>query len=105
MSKEDFVDKKSIEDSDCLIVIMTKNWIREPLRMQELEYAKSLGKPIAVAVFDEVDPDPYLKDAKVIVKRVFNREQVKSRTPLPKALIQDFFKELEEKLEEAKSNE
>jgi len=99
-SKEGFVDKKAIEDSDCFMVIMTKNWVQEPLRLEEFEYAKSLGKSIAVAVFDGVDPEPYLKDAKVIVKRVFSREQVASGTPLAKALIQDFIEEVEEKLDQ-----
>ena len=101
-SKRDFVDKEAIEKSDVFVAIMTKNWIQEPLRIQELEYAKSLGKPIAVAVFDGVNPEPYLKNAKVIAKRVFDKKQVESHSSLAEALIADFYMEIKEKLEKFK---
>jgi len=97
-SKKDYVDKKAIENSDVFIVLITKHWVKEPLRIKELEYAKKLGKPIAVAVFDDVNPEPYLKNANVIVKRTFNREQVESQTPLAEALIKDFMDEVMEKM-------
>jgi len=98
-SKEKFVDKKTIQNSDVFLVLMTKHWIQETVRIQELEYAKTLGKPVAVAIFDGVDPEPYLKDANVIAKRVFDREDVKARTPLADALIRDFLEEVKTKIE------
>jgi hypothetical protein len=105
-SKRDFVDKEAIEKSDVFFVIITKNWVQEPLRIQELEYAKSLGKPIAVAVFDNIDPEPYLKNAKVIAKRVFSREQMGMLGSLiARVLIWQFAMELKEKLEKFKKGE
>jgi hypothetical protein len=101
-SKRDFVDKEAIEKSDVFLAIITKNWIQEPLRIEELEYAKSLGKLIAVAVLDGVNPEPYLKNAKIIAKRVFDRKQVESGSPLAQALIADFIMEVKEKLEKFK---
>ena len=99
-SKPNHVDKDAIQHSELFLALISKHWIQDPLRIEELEYAKSLGKPIAVAIFDDVDPEPYLKDAKVIAKRVFKREQVENPdSPLAKALLQDFLQEIEEKMQ------
>jgi hypothetical protein len=99
VSNLDVDRKKAIERSNVFLVVITKNWVQEPLRIQELEYAKSIGKPIAVAVFDNIDPEPYLKGAKVIALRRFDRKWFESNSPSVRASILDFIMEVKEKLE------
>lgn len=65
---------RAIEDSAAFLVVMTKYWVREPELIEELEHAKRLGKPVIVAVFDGVDPGPYLRGARVVGMREFRRE-------------------------------
>lgn len=96
------INKKAIEHSDVFLAIMTKHWVEEPERIEELEYAKTLGKPVALAVFDGVDPEPYIKGANVILMRDFDRKQVKSGTPKSQALIEAFVIELKQLVEEEK---
>ena len=99
MSNLDADTKKAIEKSNVFLVVITKNWVQEPLRIQELEYAKNIGKPIVVVVFDDVDPEPYLKDAKVIALRRFDRKWFESNPSLVQTSILDLVAEVKEKLE------
>jgi predicted ATP-grasp superfamily ATP-dependent carboligase len=95
---KDYFDKQGIESSQIIIVVMSKNWIAEELRQQELAYAISLKKLIAVAVFDEVDPTPYIKDARVLVMRTFDRKKMTENKALAQALVNDFMEEVQEKM-------
>jgi len=99
VSNLDADTKKAIEKSNVFLVVITKNWVQEPLRIQELEYAKNIGKPIVVVVFDDVDPEPYLKDAKVIALRRFDRKWFESNPSLVQTSILDLVAEVKEKLE------
>ena len=98
-SKESYVDEKGIDRSDIFVVVFSKHFIEDPLRMEELEFAKKKKKRIAVVILDDMDPDPYLKGANVIMKRYVNR---KSNQKLQHELIADFAVELTELLEQTK---
>ena len=74
-SKEGFVDVKNIAVSDIFIVIMSKYWEQDPLRLQELEIAKQHHVPIAALVMDGIDEKKYLADADVLVVKKCAREE------------------------------
>lgn len=74
LSKKNFVDKKNIEASDVFVVIMSKYWEQEPLRIQELEAAKQNKIPIVALVLDNVDEKKYLADADVLAVKKCSRE-------------------------------
>lgn len=96
---KDYFDSEGIKNSQVIIVVMSKNWTDEELRKRELAYAISLNKMIAVAVFDDVDPTPYIKDARVLVLRNFNRKKMTENKVLAQSLVNDFMEEIQEKLQ------
>ena len=73
-SKENYVDKKNIVASDVVVVIMSKSWEQDPLRIQELEIAKQNNIPVAALVLDNVDEKKYLAGADVLAVKKCSRE-------------------------------
>uniref|UniRef100_A0A6M3J5N8 TIR domain-containing protein n=1 Tax=viral metagenome TaxID=1070528 RepID=A0A6M3J5N8_9ZZZZ len=99
-SEKDFVDKEGISKSDVFIVVFSEFFEKDPLRLEELEFAIQQKKKIAVMVIDDADPEPYLKKANVIMKRYFNRG---SKEKLQQELMADFVAELTELLQKTEN--
>ena len=72
----DLVTAKEIEQSDMFFAIVTKYWIAEPWHKDEVDYARSLGKPFALAIEEGVAPGSLFDGCNIIGKTKFDRDNL-----------------------------
>lgn len=59
-------------------------------RIKELNFAKELGKPIAIIVWDDVDLSPLMAGAEVVETLRLDSKKHIDGSPLTKELVHDF---------------
>ena len=92
--------KKEIEDSDCVVVIFTRNWTTSNWLINEMSFAIGKGKPVILFFEDCIDPE----ERKSIVGIVgdveyltFNRYQLDEFILKAIPYIRDFYKKVLER--------
>ena len=67
---------RGIEESDIFIALVTKTFMAEEGRHEEVVYAKALGKPFALAIEKGVDPSNWFDGCNVIGRITFDRDKL-----------------------------
>ena len=70
----DRVTAHGIEESDFFLALVTKTYMGEGQRREEIAYAKALGKPFALVIEKGIDPGNWFDGCNVIGRITFDRD-------------------------------
>ena len=75
----DLATAHEIEEADFFLALVTRYWITELWHRDEIAYAKTLGKPFALAIEKGVDPGDWFDGCNVIGRVTFDRDHLNDK--------------------------